>query len=66
MTPVEYETYLLSLNKEEYDLYLKIEEDKYLKMKEKAKVLAIERNKTLGVESYYGIIRQGQENNRIS
>ena len=66
MTPVEYEKYLLSLNKEEYDLYLKIEEDKYLKMKEKAKVLAIERNKTLGVESYYGIIRQGQENNRIS
>lgn len=57
MTPVEYEKYLLSLNKEEYDLYLKIEEDKYLKMKEKAKVLAIERNKTLGVESYYGIIR---------
>ena len=66
MTPVEYEKYLLSLNKEEYDLYLKIEEDKYLKMKEKAKLLAIERNKTLGVESYYGIIRQGQENNRIS
>lgn len=66
MTPVEYEKYLLSLNKEEYDLYLKIEEDKYLKMKEKAKVLTIERNKTLGVESYYGIIRQGQENNRIS
>ena len=66
MTPVEYEKYLLSLSKEEYDLYLKIEEDKYLKMKEKAKVLAIERNKTLGVESYYGIIRQGQENNRIS
>lgn len=66
MTPVEYEKYLLSLNKEEYDLYLKIEEDKYLKMKEKAKVLAIERNKTLGVESYYGIIREGQENNRIS
>ena len=66
MTPVEYEKYLLSLNKEEHDLYLKIEEDKYLKMKEKAKVLAIERNKTLGVESYYGIIRQGQENNRIS
>lgn len=65
MTPVEYEKYLLSLNKEEYDLYLKIEEDKYLKMKEKAKLLAIERNKTLGVESYYGIIRQGQENNRI-
>lgn len=57
MTPVEYEKYLLSLNKEEYDLYLKIEEDKYLKMKEKAKLLAIERNKTLGVESYYGIIR---------
>ena len=66
MTPVEYEKYLLSLNKEEYDFYLKIEEDKYLKMKEKAKLLAIERNKTLGVESYYGIIRQGQENNRIS
>ena len=66
MTPVEYEKYLSSLNKEECDLYLKIEEDKYLKMKEKAKVLAIERNKTLGVESYYGIIRQGQENNRIS
>lgn len=66
MTPVEYEEYLSSLSKEEYDLYLKIEEDKYLKMKEKAKVLAIERNKTLGVESYYGIIRQGQENNRIS
>ena len=66
MTPVEYEKYLLSLNKEEHDLYLKIEEDKYLKMKEKAKVLAIERNKTLGVESYYGIIREGQENNRIS
>lgn len=66
MTPVEYEKYLLSLSKEECDLYLKIEEDKYLKMKEKAKVLAIERNKTLGVESYYGIIRQGQENNRIS
>ena len=57
MAPVEYEKYLLSLNKEEYDLYLKIEEDKYLKMKEKAKLLAIERNKTLGVESYYGIIR---------
>lgn len=57
MTPVEYEKYLLSLNKEGYDLYLKIEEDKYLKMKEKAKLLAIERNKTLGVESYYGIIR---------
>ena len=66
MTPVEYEEYLSSLSKEECDLYLKIEEDKYLKMKEKAKVLAIERNKTLGVESYYGIIRQGQENNRIS
>ena len=66
MTPVEYEKYLSSLNKEECDLYLKIEEDKYLKMKEKAKLLAIERNKTLGVESYYGIIRQGQENNRIS
>lgn len=57
MTPVEYEKYLLSLNKEEYDLYLKIEEDKYLKMKEKAKTLAIKRNKTLGVEKYYGIIR---------
>ena len=66
MTPVEYEEYLSSLSKEECYLYLKIEEDKYLKMKEKAKVLAIERNKTLGVESYYGIIRQGQENNRIS
>lgn len=66
MTPVEYEKYLLSLSKEEYDLYLKIEEDKYLKMKEKAKVLAIERNKTLGVGKYYGIIKQGQENNRIS
>lgn len=66
MTPVEYEEYLSSLSKEECDLYLKIEEDKYLKMKEKAKLLAIERNKTLGVESYYGIIRQGQENNRIS
>ena len=57
MTPIEYEKYLLSLSKEEYDLYLKIEEDKYLKMKEKAKELAIERNKTLGVEKYYGIIR---------
>ena len=57
MTPIEYERYLLSLSKEEYDLYLKIEEDKYLKMKEKAKILAIERNKTLGVEKYYGIIR---------
>ncbi len=57
MTPIEYEKYLLSLSKEEYDLYLKIEEAKYLKMKEKAKELAIKRNKTLGVGKYYGIIR---------
>lgn len=56
MTPAEYEKYLLSLNDEEYNSYLKIEEDKYLKMKERAKDLAIKRNKTLGVEDYYGII----------
>lgn len=49
MTPVQYENYLLSLNDEEYDLYLKIEEEKYSLMKQKAKELAIERNKTLGV-----------------
>lgn len=56
MTPVEYEKYLLSLNDEEYNSYLKIEEEKYLKMKQKAKDLAVKRNKTLGVENYYGVI----------
>lgn len=49
MTPVEYEKYLLSLNDEDYDLYLKIEEEKYSLMKQRAAKLAIERNKTLGV-----------------
>lgn len=56
MTPVEYEKYLLSLNDEEYNSYLKIEEEKYLKTKQKAKDLAVKRNKTLGVENYYGVI----------
>ncbi|MGN1406397.1 MAG: IS3 family transposase [Erysipelotrichaceae bacterium] len=49
MTPIEYENYLLSLDDEEYDLYIKMEEKKYSRMKEKAKKLAIERNRTLGV-----------------
>ena len=40
MTPVEYETYLLSMNEDEFAKYLAQEEEKYQEMKEKAAELA--------------------------
>ena len=49
MTPVQYETYLLSLDEEGYAEYMRTEREKYDRMKVKAEKQAIERAKTLGV-----------------
>ena len=49
MTPVEYETYLLSLDEEAFTKYLKIQQEEYQKMQKNARKLAIERARTLGV-----------------
>ncbi len=49
MTPVQYEAYLLSLDEEEFNEYMRSEHEKYDRMKEKAEKQAIERAKTLGV-----------------
>ena len=49
MTPAQYETYLLSLDEEEFGEYMRSEREKYDRMKEKAEKQAIERAKTLGV-----------------
>ena len=49
LTPIKYEKYLLSLNKENFNLYLVNEEIKYGKMKERAKEKAIASAKNLGI-----------------
>ena len=49
MTPVEYENYLASLDEDEFQKYLALEEEHYEKMKERAAELAKKRYGTLGV-----------------
>ena len=49
MTPVQYETYLLSLDEESFDEYMRTEREKYDRMKAKAEKQATLRAKTLGV-----------------
>ena len=49
MTPAGYESYLLSLDEEEFARYLRREEEKYQEMKKRAAELAKKRYGTLGV-----------------
>lgn len=48
MTPIEYEKYLLSMNDEEFDRYMKTEHQKYDRMMQKAKEKAVARTTDLG------------------